>query len=31
LDGVEQGFDLAAAVIKSLPQPLELIDFTFLG
>ena len=30
LDGVEQGFDLAAVVIKSLPQPLELIDFTFL-
>jgi hypothetical protein len=31
LDGVEQGFDLAAAVIKSLPQRFDLIDFTSLG
>ena len=31
LDGVQQGFDLAAAVIKSLPQEVDLIDFTFLG
>jgi hypothetical protein len=31
LDGVEQGFDLAAVVIKSLPQQGHLIDFTFLG
>jgi hypothetical protein len=31
LDGVQQGFDLAAAVIKTLPQRSNLIDFTFLG
>ena len=31
LDGVEQGFDLAAVVIKSLPQQEKLIDFTSLG
>ena len=31
LDGVEQGFDLAAVVIKSLPQQEHLIDFTSLG
>ena len=31
LDEAQQAFDLAAALIKSLPQPLELIDFTFLG
>ncbi len=31
LDGVQQGFDLAAAVIKSLPQQVHLIDFTFLN
>ena len=31
LDGVEQGFDLAAAVINSLPERVNLIDFTFLG
>ena len=31
LDGVEQAFDLAAAVIESLPQEVHLIDFTFLG
>ena len=31
LDGVEQGFDLAAAVIKSLPERVNLIDFTSLG
>ncbi len=31
LDGMKQGFDLAAAVIKSLPQQANLIDFTFLG
>jgi hypothetical protein len=31
LDGVQQGFDLAAAAIKSLPERVELIDFTFLG
>ena len=31
LDGVEQGFDLAAVVIKSLPDRVNLIDFTFLG
>jgi len=30
LDGVEQGFDLAAAVIKSLPQRFDFIDFTSL-
>jgi hypothetical protein len=30
LDGVEQGFDLAAVVIKSLPQQGSLIDFTSL-
>ncbi len=31
LDEVQQAFDLAAAVIKSLPQEVDLIDFTFLG
>jgi hypothetical protein len=31
LDGVEQGFDFAAAAIKSLQQRVNLIDFTFLG
>ena len=31
LDEVQQGFDLAAAVIKSLPQQANLIDFTFLS
>ena len=31
LDGVEQGFDLAAVVIKSLPQQGHLIDFTSLA
>ena len=31
LDGVKQAFDLAAAVIMSLPQEVHLIDFTFLG
>ena len=31
LDEIQQGFDLAAAVIKSLPQEVDLIDFTFLG
>ena len=31
LDGVKQAFDLAAAVIKSLPERVNLIDFTFLG
>ncbi len=31
LDKVEQGFDLAAAAIKYLPQQVHLIDFTFLG
>ncbi|MCG6946925.1 MAG: DUF434 domain-containing protein [Deltaproteobacteria bacterium] len=31
LDGVQQGFDLAAAAIKSLPERVHLIDFTFLG
>ena len=31
LDGVQRGFDLAAAAIKSLPQGIDLIDFTFLG
>ena len=31
LDGVQQGFDLAAAVLKTLPQQVHLIDFTFLG
>ena len=30
LDGVEQGFDLAAVVIKSLPQQGSVIDFTSL-
>ena len=31
LDEVKQAFDLAAAVIKSLPDRVDLIDFTFLG
>ena len=31
LDGVKQGFDLAATAIKSLPQRVNLIDFTSLG
>ena len=31
LDGVQRGFDLAATAIKSLPQGIDLIDFTFLG
>ena len=31
LDGVEQGFDFAAAAIKSLQQRVSLIDFTSLG
>jgi hypothetical protein len=31
LDGARQGFDLAAAAIKSLPQKINLIDFTRLG
>ena len=31
LDGVKQGFDLAAVVIKSLPQQGHLIDFTSLA
>ena len=32
LDGVQQGFDLAAAAINSLDdESVELIDFTFLG
>ena len=31
LDGVQQGFDLAATAIKSLPQRVNLIDFTSLG
>ena len=31
LDGVEQGFDLAAVVIKSLPQQGHLVDFTSLA
>lgn len=31
LDGVKHGFDLAAAAIKSLPQEVNLIDFTFLA
>ena len=31
LDGVKQGFDLAAVVIKSLPQQGNLIDFTSLA
>ena len=31
LDEVKQAFDLAAAVIKSLPDRINLIDFTFLG
>jgi hypothetical protein len=31
IDGVQQGFDLAAAAIKSLQQRVNLIDFTFLG
>ena len=31
LDGVQRAFDLAATVIKSLPQCINLIDFTSLG
>ena len=31
LDGVKQGLDFAAAAIKSLPQDINLIDFTCLG
>ncbi len=31
LDGVKQAFDLAAEVIKSLPERVNLIDFTSLG
>jgi hypothetical protein len=31
LDEVQRGFDLAAAAIKSLPQKINLIDFTRLG
>jgi hypothetical protein len=31
LDKVQQGFDLAATAIKSLPQAINLIDFTYLG
>jgi hypothetical protein len=31
LDQAQQGFDLAAAVIKSLPGKVNLIDFTSLG
>ena len=31
LDGVKQGFDLAAVVIQSLPQQGNLIDFTSLA
>jgi hypothetical protein len=31
LDGVQQGFDLAATAIKSLSQKVNLIDFTSLG
>ena len=31
LDGVKEAFDLAAAVIKSLPERVNLIDFTSLG
>jgi hypothetical protein len=31
LDGIQQGFDLAAAAIKSLPERVHPIDFTFLG
>ena len=31
LDEVQKGFDLAAAVIKSLPRRINLIDFTSLG
>jgi hypothetical protein len=31
LDGVEQGFDFAAAAIKSLQQRVNLIDFTYLS
>ena len=31
LDGVKQGLDFAAAAIKSLPQAINLIDFTSLG
>jgi len=31
LDGVQQGFDLAATAIKSLPRSINLIDFTYLG
>jgi hypothetical protein len=31
LDGVQQGFDLAATTIKYLPKSINLIDFTYLG
>ena len=31
LDEVQQALDLAAAVIKALPQKVDLIDFTLLG
>jgi hypothetical protein len=31
LDGVQQGFDLAATAIKSLPERANFIDFTSLG
>ena len=31
LDEAQRGFDLAAAAIKSLPQGIDLIDFTRLG
>lgn len=31
LDGVQQGFDLAATAIRCLPREADLIDFTFLG
>ena len=31
LDGVQRGFDLAAAAMRFLPQRINLIDFTHLG
>ncbi len=31
LNGVQQGFDLAAAAIKSLPKSINLVDFNYLG
>jgi len=31
LDEIQRGFDLAATAIKSLPERVHLIDFTFLG